>query len=1036
MNINKIYVILLLFLFLIPSTASLYGKFYGNAIEKSGTIVNTEKKGTFISDVYNDSDKVFKGVVLNSTLYNNSEIKLIFQSSKDNFESIEDREKQLVSTGKGKYYIKKELKGNYKRYVLKFEGKAKVKPEIIKNTKPFKLDKNNYRIIIFIVASLIGFISMKIKDKFKNKEKAVATSIIFLLFLSFLPVASSLDYDNFYVGTSSPDATVYSYNIETLVSFFPSEALNWNTSFSENIEDMAVLDDRSVVAVEGNSTYIKFHHLNKEDGTVKYSILESDDYNLNRVDLRDVEAYKDIVYLIYRTTDENFDASSNNDDYLLQKIDTSCLEAGGSEDLCTSSVQKAGLGGRPDIANDIEISDNAVYVISNQDFGIQKYYSNNLTVAWNKNINGKWLTWGSNKDYLAFNSSHAINSKGTIVKRYPFSSQIIDYVTLDRYYTYDNTDTNVYDKTCTENDTLANCKVWSVGTDSGTTVLDDDNVLTKTSDTLKLRNNLGIPKQDINFSSNILEMSRLKYPYEDYKEEQVNYLDITFPDNNDAFTTNSPLSNVQFEYLVPEKYTAGSIALQIKKEDESFYTTYREGLELNDLDGSCSFVRLVWDNCYNHTLVLENVDTYSNKFAGGNSIDVRIMYNNSKADNFAVQGDIFYSEAVTVNIFKAFSRIEALSPVNNSLFTTLKPTFVANIFTKQEGKAKLFIDDSLQKTWKVDKGFSGNINYEVSNGLTEGSHTYQFKFTGADGLTKNTSIRNFNINSSYTNNFNYELKNPVENAVLEKKDINFKYDFNTTESGILKLWLDNEVVSSRNIESGYYENITDRIEGIEAGTHTWALLFEPDTYNFTYQSSPSDFEITENVTLKSIQPKANSEISEPPVVFKTNLSTNSDGGLKLYVDGKVRKSKIIDAGFNDTVTYEISENLKAGKHTYKFQFTSALNEYNTDLRTFDLRIGTAEDVEDVTGGAFTETANSWAELFGISTEKALMFIALIISIAITVVVGSVTKSGMLGTITLVTFVGGFSLIGWLPQYFIIIIGIIAGYLIAKEVSGG
>lgn len=78
-----------------------------------------------------------------------------------------------------------------------------------------------------------------------------------------------------------------------------------------------------------------------------------------------------------------------------------------------------------------------------------------------------------------------------------------------------------------------------------------------------------------------------------------------------------------------------------------------------------------------------------------------------------------------------------------------------------------------------------------------------------------------------------------------------------------------------------------------------------------------------------------------------------------------------------------------------------------------------------------EGADVIAGLLGTSRELAYAFLAIIISIIIGTIVAVKTKDGVMGAISLLAMIILFSMLGWLPIWFIILLAVISAFLITK-----
>ena len=92
-----------------------------------------------------------------------------------------------------------------------------------------------------------------------------------------------------------------------------------------------------------------------------------------------------------------------------------------------------------------------------------------------------------------------------------------------------------------------------------------------------------------------------------------------------------------------------------------------------------------------------------------------------------------------------------------------------------------------------------------------------------------------------------------------------------------------------------------------------------------------------------------------------------------------------------------------------------------------------------TTGASTGIQTFWdsiADIFGINTEGAMAFISMIITIIISAIIGFGTKSGIIGAITFLGCIVMFTIMGWFPIIFAVMLGLISAVILARLLTQG
>jgi len=83
---------------------------------------------------------------------------------------------------------------------------------------------------------------------------------------------------------------------------------------------------------------------------------------------------------------------------------------------------------------------------------------------------------------------------------------------------------------------------------------------------------------------------------------------------------------------------------------------------------------------------------------------------------------------------------------------------------------------------------------------------------------------------------------------------------------------------------------------------------------------------------------------------------------------------------------------------------------------------------------FEEWLNGIATLLGITTQEAGIVMAVLFTMIVVLAVASKTINGSVLSVTAIAMLVLFTAAGWIPIWIMIVIGIIAGYFLAKELS--
>jgi hypothetical protein len=372
--------------------------------------------------------------------------------------------------------------------------------------------------------------------------------------------------------------------------------------------------------------------------------------------------------------------------------------------------------------------------------------------------------------------------------------------------------------------------------------------------------------------------------------------------------------------------------------------------------------------------------------------------------------------------------VTALFPPENVTLTSVLPRFAGDFQTFESGSAELIIDGSQRRTWNIRKSFDGTLTHNPSIGLSEGSHSYKFKFTGLSGLTTESETKNFTVNTSKASELNISIQKPEDGSVIQSGDVNLKFETESTGTGTAKVFLDRDQIAQKEINAGT-QNTTVGLINPETGDRSYYVTV--NKAGTLFSSDTSRFTIRENVSFDLDKPENDGNIESAPIIFNGTISTSGSGLLRLNIDGKIKGDVIsIDPGDNQTYEFTATDNISAGKHSYTVDFVSDSGRlYPSETRTFNLELGTTDEGATVGGGILKEITNTFiAEPLGIGVSASLNIVSLIISILIAGVSavfvdgkeGMVFGFTMFSTLTVLSIAGLFPL--WIPVGIIVVGG--------------
>lgn len=407
----------------------------------------------------------------------------------------------------------------------------------------------------------------------------------------------------------------------------------------------------------------------------------------------------------------------------------------------------------------------------------------------------------------------------------------------------------------------------------------------------------------------------------------------------------------------------------------------------------------------------------------------RVRYINTKATDSALQGTQFVSNSHGVTVSEAFKEIVPVAPLNDVVLTTVTPTFVFKVISEISGQARLKVNQSTQKRWTV---ISGDVRerfvHDLSSGVSEGPHSWSAEYLGDDGDTVSTGLLNFTVNSSIARQANFSLNHPSDGSVLSSRTLNLSYDVEATSSGTLEAYIDGRVIDTKDLGSGTHNGLSTELRGVPPGNHTWFLTY--DTGNRLFQSNTSEFKTATEIVLNATAPNDGATISQPPIVFKANVSTSQPATLELVVDDEQIATRSIapdDAGIKEL---SINRDLSAGKHAWQFRLrTDFGRQATTPVRVFRLNVATPDQL-----ARFGTIGRGLVQLtggLGLAPQLFLSIIATILVLIVMALFGAFVDP-MLGLASGILTTIAFTLMRWYPSWVAVVWVILAGAIVVRK----
>lgn len=502
----------------------------------------------------------------------------------------------------------------------------------------------------------------------------------------------------------------------------------------------------------------------------------------------------------------------------------------------------------------------------------------------------------------------------------------------------------------------------------------------------------------------------------------------------DGRITNNNEITHSFTFNIPDGYDRGFLKLQYYRngkwvDREAEFSG--PGLCLGGFDTETTQARVDISFCDGKEIeITDGVDDLR-----GN-VPWRIVYDNRNV-LLASKNGVFYSEDRTFTRDVREPDFNLYYPPDNVTITSLKPVFRYGVTTVEPGTLRLLLNKTttstefVSKSYQFDAPVTRTFNTSPSIGLDDGkSYLWSLAFDGRSGASFESEKRNITVNTSKDSELNATFYEPAEGAEILKRDAEVRLDLDASNSGTLKLFLNNREITSRDVSSGGVDNLTIPLLKPEVGAYSTHLTYDTGTTIF-HEPGPS-FEVVEDVNVTAGTP--NGTVQSPPVVFRGAVNTSVSGTVELYVDGKKRKTQAVDEGANG-VEFRVGKNLSAGRHAWRLVFESdaSSNRFESSLVEFTLERGTREDTQ-AQGGIFGSALQNFiGDPMGLERPDTLTFAAVLLSLGLGAGAGYVSEEIALGGVGALAGLTAFALVGWFPAAFLVVIIVLAGVIVGKTV---
>lgn len=305
---------------------------------------------------------------------------------------------------------------------------------------------------------------------------------------------------------------------------------------------------------------------------------------------------------------------------------------------------------------------------------------------------------------------------------------------------------------------------------------------------------------------------------------------------------------------------------------------------------------------------------------------------------------------------------------NETVSSTDQPQFTVNIRTFESGTLRYDIwtnqigngtaNQTITAPMFNTNGQATLISVEPNSPLPDGLYSWKATFQPSASPARSyaTDVEPFVMDFA---NVEIDLVKPENNSVLTTQRPQFTIALESNQPGRIDVLVDNGVVASRSVSSGFpvtgtFFNLDSQVN-ISSGNHNWTSRYvansgvttpAPETWLFSIVPQG-----TQNATITLNSPADDAEFAIGDITFNYTLNTTVNGTLRLFVN-QVEKSAIsITAPFEDDVIHE-ETGLPPNLYGWFVSYESSEGTYVSETRTFEvtreLNLTLLEPEEDAT----------------------------------------------------------------------------------------
>ena len=377
------------------------------------------------------------------------------------------------------------------------------------------------------------------------------------------------------------------------------------------------------------------------------------------------------------------------------------------------------------------------------------------------------------------------------------------------------------------------------------------------------------------------------------------------------------------------------------------------------------------------------------------------------------------------------------------------------------GWLRLYVDGNVEaETFKSSFDETGPVTRTLTEqvSLSEGDHSYHLEFVDENDYTYTSDTENITVetlNESYIN-----LNSPFDGEVFSYPDtepdttVSFEYEVGAYQQEYYvnsSIWnsTDRVYTFERYIGPTETDTFIDELN-LSEGSYTWRVeaTGQNDSTTLSKERSFSVQEISNefNISFSDLSPNGTIIVEDLDMMgtdewildYSAYLNSSHNGVATFYLDDGTDIVSIGSQSFSNGTQY-INESITVGEgmlnrdHSWYVEAVSDVNGENKTSEVVEYTLIEEAELEPEPtwfGSMLDWMVSFMAGTFGVDYEMGQYLISLFFSIMVASLIAWATQDGGAFTFSLLTSLSFFTLAGWFPSTYTIVLGLLGAFILS------